>query len=77
MTTNTQSDSITTPIFPNITVKLIGHDRNIFAILATVSKALREHGVSTSHQSKFVNEVITSNCHASALNVCFRWVNIT
>lgn len=77
MTIKSQSATVENPVFPNIKVKLLGHDGNIFAILATVTKELEKNGVSESDQSQFANEVMTSNCYMTALNVCFRWVIIT
>jgi len=77
MTTNIQTATVDNPVFPNITVKLTNHDRNIFSVLSTIKKALKKHNVSENDQLQFRKEVLGSNCYNSALNVCFRWVTIT
>jgi len=76
MTTKKQAARHPNPIFPDISVKLTNHDANIFSVMSTVRKALKEHKVSDHNLSKFSSELLKSSCYSSALNVCFRWVHV-
>lgn len=62
----------TGPRYPQITVQLTGRDGNAFAILGTVSKALREAGIPT---DEFMAEA-TSDDYSHLLATCMRWVDV-
>ena len=65
------------PMYPDIEVKLIGGSRDMRSILPKISKAMKAGGVSESAVTQFIEEVFSSECYYSALNVCCRWVKIS
>lgn len=62
--------------YPNITVKLVGEDGNIFNLMGLVQKALRKNGVSKEDRAKFLKEVQESNSYDQALQVIMSWVKV-
>lgn len=64
------------PIYPNITAKLSDRDGNIFSVLGTVSKSLRKNKVPEAEIDKFTTEALNASCYHTAIQVCFKWVNI-
>ncbi len=61
--------------YPNITVQLSGNDGNAFAVLGSVSKALRENGVSKEEIDSFYSEA-TSGDYDALLQTCMKWVDV-
>jgi hypothetical protein len=61
---------------PEVEVQLVGNDGNAFAILGTVSKALRRAGVSAEEVSDF-NAEATSGDYDHLLQTAMRWVNVS
>lgn len=60
--------------YPDITVKLIGEDGNVFYLIGIVSKALRRNKIDP---ADFTQEVLTSKSYDEALQVMMKWVNVT
>ena len=62
------------PRFPDVTVRLVGEDRNAFAILGRVNDALHKagHGAQV---AAFSNEA-TAGDYDHLLATCMAWVNV-
>lgn len=67
--------SDTSPIYPNITVKLSGEDGNAFAIIGRVAAALRRGGIAPS-QVKAFYEQATLGDYNHLIEVCMKWVKV-
>ena len=63
------------PKYPDVTVQLTGEDGNAFSIIATVSRALRNHGVSEDERVQFSNEAMGGD-YDNLLRVCMKWVTV-
>lgn len=63
------------PRFPEITVALLGHDGNAFAILGAVTRALRIAGVPRDEVDRYTTEA-TSGDYDNLLAVTMRWVDV-
>lgn len=61
--------------YSNVYVKLVGEDGNAFSILARVSKALKQAGISKEEINEFQKEA-TSKDYNHLLSVVMQWVNI-
>lgn len=72
---NKTKESIKTPKYSNITVKLVGEDGNAFVILGKVRKALKDAEVSGKEITEFVEEA-TSGDHDTLLQTVMEWVNV-
>jgi hypothetical protein len=59
----------------NVKVKLIGRDGNAFAILGSVSTALRKAGATPDEIKQFQAEA-TSGDYNNLLATCMAWANI-
>mgnify|MGYP001231011094 FL=1 len=66
---------MSTPKYPEITVKLVGEDGNAFSILGKVKRALRSGGVSDAEVSEFLEEA-TAGDYDHLLRVVMNWVNV-
>jgi hypothetical protein len=62
------------PRYSCITVELVDHDGNAFAILGRVQREMRREGVPASEVSQFVEEA-TSGDYDHLLATCLRWVD--
>jgi hypothetical protein len=62
--------------YPDIHVQLTGHDGNGFAIMGTVSAALRRAGVSSEEIQQYIEES-TSGDYDHLLQTAMRWVNVS
>lgn len=62
--------------YPEIEVKLIGNDGNAFAIMGSVSKALRKAGVSKEEIDQYMEESMAGD-YNNLLCVAMDWVNVT
>lgn len=65
----------TEPKYPEIVVPLLGEDGNAFAIMGTVTRALRRGGVSAEEISQYSKEA-TSGDYNNLLTTTARWVTI-
>ncbi len=63
------------PIYPNITVKLVGTDGNAFAIIGKVTRALRRANVPHTAIEKFKDKAASGN-YDNVLQTAMRWVNV-
>lgn len=61
--------------YPQVKVKLTGTDGNAFAVLGTVSKALRRAGVADAEVKAFYAEA-TSGDYDHLLQTAARWVEV-
>ena len=59
----------------NIDVQLTGHDGNAFAVMASVVRALKKHGLSQEKIDDFTSAAMEGD-YNNLLKVCMRWVNI-
>ena len=57
------------------TVKLTGEDGNAFAIMGTVSRALRKAGLPKEHIDKYIEES-TSGDYDNLLRVAMKYANV-
>ena len=60
---------------PEIEVQLTGHDGNAFAVLGTVTRALRRAGVPAAEVAAFTAEA-TSGDYDHLLATVFAWVEV-
>jgi len=63
------------PKYPNIKVQLTGNDGNAYAILGSVSKALRKNNVSQEEIDEFMTEA-QSGDYDNLLMTCMNWVDV-
>jgi len=61
--------------YPNVTVQLTGKDGNAFAVLGTVSNALRQAGVADDIRLLFIAEA-TEGDYDHLLSTCMEWVEV-
>jgi hypothetical protein len=66
---------MSSPIYPAISVSLVGGSGNAFAILGAVTKALRRAGVDPSEIDKFKEEA-TSGDYDHLLRTATKWVDV-
>ena len=60
---------------PEITVQLTGTDGNAFAVIGTVTRALRRAGVSKEERDQFTKEAMSGD-YDNVLATCFKWVEV-
>jgi len=60
---------------PEITVRLVGQDGNVFNLMSIVANALRKNGFVEEVQD-FITEVTSSQSYHEALAVMMRWVDV-
>ena len=63
------------PIHPRVTVQLTGRDGNAFAIIGSVSGAMRRAGCSTEEVRTFVEEATAGDYHA-LLRTAMKYVDV-
>lgn len=61
--------------YPDVSVKLIGENGNAFAILNSVTKALKRAGVSVEEIAQFKSEAMSGD-YNNLLRVCMDWVEV-
>ena len=66
---------MTTIKYPEITVQLSGADGNAFAVVANVSKALRQADVSAADIGLYVSESMSGD-YDHLLRTAMAWVNV-
>jgi hypothetical protein len=59
----------------NITVELVGHDGNAFAIMGRVSHALKEAGAGKEEIDQYMNESMSED-YDNLLRVAMEWVDV-
>jgi hypothetical protein len=64
------------PLYPNITVQLVGTDGNAFAVMARVKQALSRAGVEKKRIQEFLDECMSGD-YDHLLQTCIKWVNVT
>lgn len=64
------------PKYEDITVNLSNLDGNAMAVMAAVTQALRQAGVSEEERSAYFKEA-TSSDYDNLLATTLRWVNVT
>jgi hypothetical protein len=62
------------PKYP-ITVQLTGNDGNAFAIMASVSRALKDYGVEREEVDTFTQEAMSGD-YDNLLRTAMRWVEV-
>lgn len=65
----------TAPKYPDVHVELVGQDGNAFAILARVSRAMKQAKVPAEDQSAFQAEA-TSGDYDHLLRTVTKWVSV-
>ena len=68
--------AIMTVKFPDIHVRLTGKDGNAMVIMATVTRALRQHKIGNDVIQAF-NKEATSGNYDHMLQTCMAWVNVS
>ncbi len=63
------------PKFPNVRVKLVGEDGNVFAIIGRVCRALRQGGANDVDVKAFTDEIQAVSSYDDALVVVMHWVD--
>jgi hypothetical protein len=66
---------MSTPKFPNVTVRLVGENGNAFAILGRVMGAMKAAGVSDEDRQAFEAEA-TAEDYDQLLRVVMEWVDV-
>lgn len=66
---------MTEPKYPDLEVQLTGNDGNAFAILGTMRKALRSHGVDQGEIQEFMDEAMAGD-YNHLLTTCMKWANV-
>jgi len=61
--------------YPEITVELIGHDGNAFAILGAVTRAMRKAKLPVNIINEFTEEA-TNGTYDHLLMTAMNWVNV-
>lgn len=62
---------------PEIEVQLTGTDGNVFALMGTVTRALRRAGINSTEIKEFTDEVTNSESYDHALQTMMRWVSVS
>jgi hypothetical protein len=63
------------PLFPEITVKLLGEDGNAFYILGKVQKAMKKAGIPRENINKFMDEAMSGD-YDHLLRTVMVYVNV-
>jgi hypothetical protein len=64
------------PKYPNVTVKLVGQDGNIFNLLAIVNRAMTKAGISGAERDAFNKAVTSTKSYDEALGEILQWVEV-
>ena len=62
--------------YPEIDVRLVGTDGNAFALMGTVTRALRQHRVPADEIKTFQLECMNGD-YNHLLSTCMQWVNVS
>jgi hypothetical protein len=66
----------TLPLYPDIHVQLTGTDGNAIAVLGTVLKAMKAHGMDAHTAAEFTKEA-TRGDYSHLLMTCMKWVDVS
>lgn len=64
------------PRYPDITVKLIGTDGNIFSLVGAVRRALLKANVPQTEISEFIDAIMDCDCYDEALCIILQTVEV-
>ena len=66
------------PICTGVTVRLVGEDGNVFAIIGRVSEAIRRSRLPNRHQlaKQFVEEATSQKSYDDVLILCMKYVDV-
>lgn len=62
--------------YPNVKVKLVGHDGNAFAVIGRVRKAMRNTGLTQEQITEFVDEATSGN-YDNVIQTCMKYVEVS
>ena len=62
--------------YDNVTVNLAGQDGNAFAVMASVSSALRKEGVPNNEVEQYLEESMSGD-YDNLLRTAMKWVNVS
>jgi hypothetical protein len=62
--------------YDNVTVNLAGQDGNAFAVMASVSNALRKEGVPNDEVEMYLQESMSGD-YDNLLRTAMKWVNVS
>jgi hypothetical protein len=62
--------------YPEVTVKLVGYNGNVFDILARVQQAMKKAEVPNEEISQFLDEAMHSESYDHVLRLCMSLVNV-
>ena len=63
------------PRYPGVSVPMVGHDGNAFAILGRVTTALRQAGVDPADVAEFRQQAMSGDYH-TVLRTVMEWVDV-
>ena len=63
------------PKYPDVEVTLTGQDGNAFAIMGSVTRALRRHGVSNEEINEYSEESMSGD-YDNLLRTAMKWVTV-
>ena len=64
------------PKYPDISVQLTGEDGNAFAVIASVSKALKRGGAGPDEVASFRTQALDGD-YDHVLQTCMAWVDVS
>ncbi len=62
---------------PEINVKMVGEDGNVFAIIGRVDRALKKAGVGYEERDEFAAAAFVSDSYDHVLRLVMRWVSVS
>lgn len=71
----TDNAETTGPKYPDITVRLSGHDGNAFAVMAAVRRALLRNGVPQEEVDEYTEESMSGD-YDNLLMTAMKWVTV-
>jgi hypothetical protein len=63
------------PLYPNVTVKLVGSDGNAFNIMSLCVKEAKRQKVPADKINEFMDESMSSD-YNNLLRACMKWFNV-
>lgn len=64
------------PKYPDVEVKLVGEDGNIFNLVGITLDAMKKAGVSDEEIHQFKNEILATDSYSGAIWVIMCWVTV-
>jgi hypothetical protein len=62
--------------YPDVTIKLVGVDSNVFAIIGAMTKGMRRQGVPQAEVDAWRGEAMSQDSYDKVLQLCMRTVNV-